>query len=103
MMWRNVGIVRSVPGMKRTIKTLNDLNERVQSLLKEGVNVPLLELRNIVEAARLITTAAIMRRESRGVHYVKELPERNDERWRCHILLRQDYDPICQPVEPIEP
>jgi succinate dehydrogenase/fumarate reductase flavoprotein subunit len=99
MMWRNVGIVRSVPGMKRTIKKLNDMHERVHSLLEEGVNVPLLELRNMLEAARLITTAAIMRKESRGVHYVKELPERNDERWLCHILLRRNYDPICQPIE----
>ena len=99
MMWRNVGIVRSVPGMKRTKKKLNDLNERVQSMLKEGVNVPLIELRNMLEAACLITTAAMMRLESRGVHYVKEFPEPNDELWRCHILLGRDSDPFYQPIE----
>ncbi len=99
MMWRNVGIVRSVPGMKRTIRTLNVLHERVQSLLEEGVNVPLLELRNMLDAASLITTAAMIRRESRGVHYLKELPERNDERWKCHILLERDSDPVFHSVD----
>ena len=40
-----------------------------------------------------VTSAAYVRRESRGVHYLVEHPERDDDRWRRHILLRQGCAP----------
>ena len=39
------------------------------------MNRDLLELRNLVDAAELIVRSALMRRESRGLHYSRDFPE----------------------------
>jgi len=39
----------------------------------------LIELRNITTVARLIVQSALMRKESRGLHYTIDHPEKDDE------------------------
>ena len=47
-----------------------------------------LELENLLLVARLVTSAALARRESRGSHYRSDFPERDDRVWRRSILFR---------------
>ena len=74
-MWDYVGIVR-------TTKRLERAKTRVQNLAREindyywnfKVDVPLIELRNMIQISDLIITSAMKRRESRGLHYILDYP-----------------------------
>lgn len=79
-MWKKVGIVR-------TGKELREACEHLARLELPPIVVPdrrAYELRNLLEVASLITECALAREESRGAHYRKDFPMRDDQRWAKH-------------------
>ena len=73
-----VGIVRSNIRLKRALDRLHLLYVETEKLYGNTVVVPqLLELRNLITAAYLITKSAQERHESRGLHYTVDYPEKS--------------------------
>ncbi len=74
-----VGIVRSDVRLRMALNRLHLLYEEVEELYTTtSISPQLCELRNLITIAYLITTGAQMRRESRGLHYTLDHPERFD-------------------------
>jgi L-aspartate oxidase len=72
-----VGIVRSNVRLKRAMDRLYLLYRETEELYHRTIISPqLCELRNIITMAYLITRSASMRRESRGLHYTTDYPEK---------------------------
>ncbi|MBB3181020.1 L-aspartate oxidase [Variovorax sp. Sphag1AA] len=70
LMWELVGIVRSAPQLQRASNRLSKLQSRVNATYESSkLTVDLVELRNLLQLARLIVHSAQSRRESRGLHY----------------------------------
>lgn len=74
-----VGIVRSNVRIKRAEKRLHLLYEETEELYREtAISPQLLELRNLITIGYLIVRSAAMRRESRGLHYTTDYPNKLD-------------------------
>jgi L-aspartate oxidase len=74
-----VGIVRNNVRLERAARRLDLLWEETESLYKNTMISPqLMELRNMITVGYLITKGAIFRKESRGLHYNTDYPNKSE-------------------------
>lgn len=74
-----VGIVRNNIRLKRALDRLHLLHDETEDLYMNTTLSPqLCELRNLITIAYLITRSAAMRKESRGLHYTTDYPNKKN-------------------------
>jgi L-aspartate oxidase len=65
--------------------------EEIEAFYKKTVVTPeLIELRNIATVAVLIIKCALLRKESRGLHYTTDYPELDPEYGKRDTVLSTD-------------
>jgi len=94
-MWDYVGIVRSNKRLERARRRVNMLRQEIKEYYSTfKVHNDYLELRNLVDVANLIIRSAMRRRESRGLHYNIDHPERDDQvQNQPTIMIPDNYTP----------
>ena len=76
LMWDYVGIVRTTRRLERALRRITMLQQEIDEYYAHfRVSNHLLELRNLVQVAELIVRCAMMRKESRGLHYTLDHPQ----------------------------
>ena len=91
------GIYRTGPAMTKGVETLPGLQERVP---KVGIRdtsrtwntelVTALEAANMLDIAECMLASGLRREESRGAHQRTDFPERDDDRFLVHQLVRRE-------------
>lgn len=71
-----VGIVRSDFRLERAMRRLHLIYEETEDFYKKTkLSVPLCELRNVIQTAYIVIKSAMLRKESRGLHYNTDYPQ----------------------------
>ena len=87
VMWDYVGIVRSVLRLERAERRTKLIYEETEAFYRRSrVSAGLCELRNMIAVAYLIIRSAQMRRESRGLHYMVDYPEKDPSERRPTLV-----------------
>lgn len=98
IMWRHVLVIRTEESLTTALQKLVGLKNKFENDLLVTNNRELLhaiEAQNLILIGEVICKAALLRKETRGSHFRKDFPERDDQNYLHRILLRLDNGGIA--------
>lgn len=89
-MWR-IAIVRHERSLSECLQDIAEVEAALPAAQVDGPDDlrHALELENLLLVGRLVATAALARRETRGSHYRADYPETDDAAWRRSLVFRR--------------
>ncbi len=88
LMWNYVGIVRTNRRLERARRRLEMIRSEVTAYYWNNLLTrDLIELRNLIAVAELMVQCALLRRESRGLHYTVDFPSTDDRHFKRDTVL----------------
>ncbi|MGA4850429.1 L-aspartate oxidase [Streptomyces sp. G5(2025)] len=97
VMTEGAGVLRSAESLKEAAARLARIHAEAAGALAEHgktaePGVDTWETTNLLCVARVLVAAAQRREETRGCHWREDHPDRDDEAWRRHIVVRLNPD-----------
>ncbi|MEO0091680.1 MAG: L-aspartate oxidase [candidate division WOR-3 bacterium] len=87
LVWDGAGIVRSNQRLQNALEQIEIVKEQANQI--QPISPGLIELKNMITVAELIIKSALLRKESRGLHYNEDYPERDDEHFLKDTVIQK--------------
>ncbi|MBB5347510.1 L-aspartate oxidase [Desulfoprunum benzoelyticum] len=88
-MWNYVGIVRRKKRLLLAQKRIAEIQQEIEQHYQDYRVTPnMIELRNIALIASLIIMASLKRKESRGLHYIIDYPEKKESCQKWYVFKK---------------
>jgi len=106
IMSRYVGVIRDEGGLRKATQMLDKIKgEKIGNLCLTGERsfkmlAGVLEVENLLMVGRLVTLAAMLRRETRGAHNREDYPELDDS-WLKNTVLQLENEETVATMKPI--
>ncbi len=84
LMSQYTNVIRTEEGLKKARELLNECSNYFET----GIHLKNAESRNMIDVAWLIVESCLIRKESRGLHYIIDYPEKDEEFLRDTIIYR---------------
>jgi L-aspartate oxidase len=90
LMGRLVGVERDAEGLQKAADTIRSYSSYVMNHQFDDERG--WELQNLLTTAAIMVSSAMVRTESRGVHFRSDHPAPDDEHWRRHLTVQINVD-----------
>ena len=92
-MWNYVGIVRNTTRLELARERIISITREIETLFRSHrITRNMVELRNIAQVSLLIVESAMLRKESRGLHFTTDYPDLDKDQLHWIVLSRdQDF------------
>jgi L-aspartate oxidase len=90
LMWDYVGIVRSNSRLQKASDRCTVMRKHIKEFyMNNPVRTEVLELRNISEVTHILIQSALLRKESRGLHYNVDYPNTDDKNFKKDTIIQR--------------
>ena len=90
LMGRLVGVERDAEGLQKASDTIRSYAAYVMN--HQFDDLAGWELQNLLTTAAVMVSSAMVRTESRGVHFRSDYPSKDDQNWRRHLTVQINVD-----------
>lgn len=108
LMTNACSVFRTKSNLKRALAVLADLKDQYRQVVVEDKGsvfntdlVEAVELESLLTLAEMTLVSALSREESRGAHFREDFPERDDDNWLKHTLVRKTEDGPTVSFKPV--
>lgn len=103
IMWFNVGPIREEKRLQDALKRLNELEEKINEVYAKDFNLlrDVYEAKFMLKVAKMMTTSALIRKESRGSHWRIDYPKPSLD-WLKNIYIKQENGKMKTEIRPVE-
>lgn len=106
-MYAHVGVSRNARGITKAAEEIEQLANalgRIHVCDSKIYNLGLIEAKEVelmIDTAKAIAASALIRQESRGVHFREDYPVTDYTNWTKHVVLEQADEKLKSTLEPV--
>ena len=101
LLWEKVGVIRSEGSLTEALQSLETLEGEFPEvgIEKDGLRcnpelIAYLEAENMLLVGQAIANSALIRKESRGAHYMEDHPQKDDAHWLKNVITKLEKGSI---------